>query len=61
MIYKKCPHCGANLDPGETCDCQDEEHEVDAQEARRPLRGRQLSMDALYARHMGIDREVYLR
>lgn len=22
MIYKTCPHCGANLDPGESCDCQ---------------------------------------
>ena len=21
MIYKKCPFCGANLDPGEKCDC----------------------------------------
>lgn len=20
-IYRTCPHCGANLDPGETCDC----------------------------------------
>lgn len=20
-IYKICPHCGAHLDPGETCDC----------------------------------------
>lgn len=20
-IYKQCPHCGANLDPGERCDC----------------------------------------
>lgn len=20
-IYKICPHCGACLDPGETCDC----------------------------------------
>jgi len=19
--YRKCPECGANLDPGETCDC----------------------------------------
>ena len=19
--YKTCPHCGANLDPGEVCDC----------------------------------------
>lgn len=22
MIYRTCPHCGANLDPGETCDCR---------------------------------------
>jgi len=21
--YKTCPHCGANLDPGERCDCTD--------------------------------------
>ena len=21
MYYKTCPHCGANLDPGEKCDC----------------------------------------
>ncbi len=20
-LYKKCPDCGANLDPGEKCDC----------------------------------------
>ena len=24
MIYKTCPDCGANLDPGETCDCAKE-------------------------------------
>lgn len=22
--YSTCPHCGANLDPGEPCDCQEE-------------------------------------
>ena len=22
--YKTCPECGANLDPDEKCDCQDE-------------------------------------
>lgn len=21
MFYKECPLCGANLDPGEQCDC----------------------------------------
>ena len=23
-IYRQCPYCGANLDPGETCDCSKE-------------------------------------
>lgn len=22
-FYRPCPHCGANLDPGEKCDCGD--------------------------------------
>ena len=22
--YRTCPYCGAHLDPGERCDCQDE-------------------------------------
>lgn len=24
-MYRTCPLCGANLDPGELCDCQDGE------------------------------------
>lgn len=24
MGYKTCPYCGANLDPGEPCDCRQE-------------------------------------
>ncbi len=24
--YRPCPLCGAALDPGERCDCQDEEN-----------------------------------
>lgn len=27
MYYTTCPHCGAHLDPGERCDCQDHENE----------------------------------
>jgi len=23
--FKVCPHCGAHLDPGEVCDCRDNE------------------------------------
>lgn len=23
MYYKTCPRCGANLDPGERCECAD--------------------------------------
>jgi hypothetical protein len=29
MFYKTCPHCGANLDPGEQCDCLHEKTVVD--------------------------------
>lgn len=25
MPYRICPHCGANLDPEEKCNCQEEE------------------------------------
>lgn len=25
--YTTCPDCGANLDPGERCDCQNEQEE----------------------------------
>lgn len=25
--FNKCPSCGANLDPGEICDCMDREPE----------------------------------
>lgn len=28
--YKPCPLCGANLDCGERCDCQDKETAPDA-------------------------------
>lgn len=24
-LFRKCPICGAALDPGERCDCQDQE------------------------------------
>lgn len=27
MAYRVCPDCGANLDPGEICDCQTDELE----------------------------------
>lgn len=25
MYYRPCPTCGASLDPGERCDCQEKE------------------------------------
>lgn len=27
MTYRTCPCCGANLDPGEKCDCQRKEED----------------------------------
>ncbi|WPB40205.1 hypothetical protein DEGADCKI_01524 [[Clostridium] scindens] len=27
--YRTCPRCGAHLDPGEQCDCQEQEEDDD--------------------------------
>lgn len=62
MAFKRCALCGAYLDPGERCDCDAESPApVDEWEARRPVRSRQLNMESLFARHMGVDREEYLK
>lgn len=29
MYGRTCPDCGANLDPGEKCDCKKEENKAD--------------------------------
>lgn len=29
-MYRTCPECGAHLDPGEQCDCQEEDVEETA-------------------------------
>ena len=34
--YWTCPHCGANLDPGEKCDCQESADEKKLPPGRRP-------------------------
>lgn len=31
--YRTCPHCGANLDPGEPCDCQKDHSQKDKKPA----------------------------
>ncbi len=36
-FYRPCPYCGANLDPGERCDCRmDEKKEADPMQRVRP-------------------------
>lgn len=35
-FYNTCPLCGANLDPNESCDCQDEK-EQDKQNIQKML------------------------
>lgn len=36
MIYRICPSCGCNLDPGEICDCQRTKKEAAPLQRRRP-------------------------
>lgn len=31
-LYWTCPLCGANLDPGESCDCQEENKDKEEEE-----------------------------
>ena len=42
--YKTCPLCGATLDPGERCDCQDKETAPDAAN----IEGGQVESELLY-------------
>ena len=39
--YRICPNCGAALDPGEKCDCEDEENQ------------RQIRAEQLYKQEAG--------
>lgn len=36
-FFNTCPICGANLDPGESCDCQ-EEREIERQKMQSMLK-----------------------
>ncbi len=36
MVYKKCPYCGASLDPNERCDCQNKKNGAAPQETEQP-------------------------
>ncbi len=40
-FYRKCPECGAHLDPGERCDCQDRiEHRAEDAAIREAITAR---------------------
>ena len=36
FAYRRCPYCGAYLDPGERCDCQDEKELPGATNTEQP-------------------------
>ena len=40
--YIKCPHCGANLDSGEKCDCQKEAEKMQSAECKVQNSGEKL-------------------
>lgn len=39
--YRTCPNCGANLDPGEHCDCQDKKEELPGATNTEQLKAKQ--------------------
>ncbi len=39
MGYRTCPHCGANLDPEEKCDCQEDQEEQKDSPAPASIQG----------------------
>lgn len=45
MLYKPCPHCGANLDPNELCDCMKKEADPQPRE-QSPSKTTTLSLSA---------------
>lgn len=36
--FNTCPICGANLDPGEQCDCQDNKEQPEETEQKETLK-----------------------
>lgn len=38
MLYRKCPYCGANLDPAEKCDCLETQEAQEAEAKRQAMR-----------------------
>lgn len=46
--YHTCPHCGANLDPGEVCNCarEDDRREGNRQEKIESSKGEKSNGDA---------------
>lgn len=40
MQYRKCPDCGVNLDPGEICECREQEKSGDAAPLTSPLKNK---------------------
>lgn len=56
--HKVCHECGASLDFGEKCDCENDPCPLPEMEDRRVKR-RALNYEALYAQYLGIDREEH--
>lgn len=58
--YKTCSDCGANLDPGETCDCSRYEHDVQTKREAGSVPGLRLSSPVYpFGVHMPVKRGGY--
>ena len=50
-MYRTCPDCGASLDPGESCDCQEKEEAAHGVATTED--GKQIKLDAILASNGG--------
>lgn len=60
--YNTCPHCGANLDPSEHCDCmreREDREEFYRSVTKRALKTGQLSFSLKNREVMGYEKTTY--
>lgn len=54
MYFRECPCCGAHLDPGEKCDCQEEKRHEKRPEATGQISSSQKMRNYTYIQYTSL-------